>query len=146
MAYSAKKRWTMTGGALALAVAGMALVIWLTRNHAGPVSVAMLRGTLGLIVFGIGMRAFSYTDEVQRQIGQKRWFWGSMIGIAAMLPLVVSLQTHKAWLDAAAQFIFHQPSTPSFYFTLGVMIPVIFQAVSVLVLKLLDKLSRGPQS
>jgi hypothetical protein len=146
MAYSAKKYRTLASSVLALAVAGFALLIWLTRNHTDPVSVGLFRVVLAWIVIGFAMRSLSYRDEVQRQTGQKRWFWGSLIGFAAMLPLVVSLQTHKAWLDAAAQFIFHQPSTPSFYFTLGVMIPVIFQAVSVLVLKLLDKLSRGPQS
>src|SRR3984885_4850496 len=130
MAYSAKKYRTLASGVLALAVAGFALLIWLTRNHTDPASVAMLRGTLALIVVGLGMRAYSYTDEVQRQTGQKRWFWGSMIGFAAMLPVVVVLQTEKAWLDAAVQFIFRHPAMPRLYFTLGVMIPVMFQVVS----------------
>ena len=146
MAYSAKKYWTLAGSALALAVAGMALVFWLSRNHADPVFVGLFRIALALIVVGIGMRAFSYTDEVQRQTGQKRWFWGSLIGIAAMLPVVVLLQTHKLWLDAAVQFIFRHPATPLLFFNLGVLIPVMFQCVAVLVLNLLDKLSRGPQS
>jgi hypothetical protein len=146
MAYSAKKRWMMTGSALALALAGMALVFWLTRNHTDAVSVGLFRAALALIVVGLGTRAFSYMDEVQRQKAQKRWFWGSMIGFAAMLPVVVSLQTHKLWLDASVQFIFHHPAMPPLYFSLGVVIPVMSQAVSVLVLRLLDKLSRGPQS
>ena len=147
MAYSAKKRWMMTGSALALALTGMALVIWLTRNHTDPVSVGLFRAVLALIVVGLGMRAYSYMDEVQRQTVQKCWFWGSLIGIAAMLPVVVFLQTHRPWLDAAVQFMpFLHPATPSGYFSLGVMIPVMFQAVSVLVLNLLDKLSPGSRS
>jgi hypothetical protein len=146
MAYSAKKYWTLAGCALALAVAGIALVFWLNRNHADPVSVGILRVAIALVLCGICLRSISYRDEVQRQIGQKRWSWGSMIGIGAMTPVVVSLQTHKLWLDAAVRFIFHHPAMPSLYFSLGVLIPVMFQAASMLVLKLLDKLSRGPQS
>src|SRR4051812_48774786 len=92
MTYSAKKRWMMTGGALALALTGMALVIWLSRNHTDPVSVGLFRAVLALIVVGLAMRAYSYMDEVQRQTVQKCWFWGSLIGIAAMLPVVVFLQ------------------------------------------------------
>ena len=124
----------------------MALVLWLTRNHTDPVSVGLFRGALALIVVGLAMRSYSYMDEVQRQTAQKRWFWGSLIGIAAMLPVVVFLQTHRPWLDAAVQFIFRHPAMPPLYFSLGVVLPVMFQVVSVLVLKLLDKLSRGSQS
>jgi hypothetical protein len=146
MAYSAKKRWTIMGSALALLLTGMALVIWLSRNHTDPVFVGLFRAALGLIVVGLGMRAFSYMDEVQRQAAQKRWFWGSLTGIAAMLPVVILLQTHKLWLDAAVQFILRHPATPPWYFTLGVLIPGMFQAVAALVLRLLDKLSQGSQS
>ena len=135
MTYSAKKRWTMTGSALALGLTGMALVIWLTRNHTDPISVGLFRVALALIVIGLATRAFFYMDEVQCQAAQKRWLWGSLIGFAAMLPVVVSLQTHRHWLDAAVQFIFHHPATPPFYFSLGVAIPVVFQGVSALVLK-----------
>jgi hypothetical protein len=146
MAYSAKKRWIVSGSALALGLTGMALVTWLSRNHADPVSVGLFRATLALIVVGLGVRSYSYMDEVQRQAAQKRWFWSSMIGIAAMLPVVVFLQTHRPWLDAAVQFIFRQPAMPRLYFSLGVMIPVMFQVMAVLGLSLLDKLSRGSQS
>jgi hypothetical protein len=145
MAYSAKKYWTLGGAALALGVTGITLVLWLTRNHTDPVSVGLFRGAIGLAVIGLAMRATSYSDEVQRQARHKRWFWGSLIGFAAMLPVVISLQTHKAWLDAAVQFFFHHPGIPPLYFTLGVMVPVMFQAVSIVVLALLNKLSRGPQ-
>jgi hypothetical protein len=143
MAYSAKKRWVMTGGVLALGAAGMALLIWLNRNHTDPVSVGVFRVALGLIVVGLAMRSYSYMDEVQRQTAQKRWLWGSIIGFAAMLPVVVCLQTHQLWLDAAVQFIFRHPAMPSFYFSLGVAVPVVFQVVSALVLRLLDTPLRG---
>ena len=146
MAYSARKYWTLSGGALALGLAGMTLVFWLHRNHTDPVSIGMLRGVLGLTVVGITMRAISYRDEVQRQLQQKRWFFGSFMGLAAMLPIVVSLQTHRAWLDAAVQFFFRHAPMPALYFSLGIMIPVMFQCVSVLILKLVEKLSQGPQS
>jgi hypothetical protein len=146
MAYSAKKYWTLGGSALALWGAAFALLIWLHHNHTDPVSVGLFRVAVAWIVVGLAMRALSYRDEVQRQSEQKRWFQGSMIGIAAMAPLVVTLQTHTAWLDAAVQFILRHPATPTHSFNLGILIPVIFQVVSVLVLKLLDKLSKGPQS
>jgi hypothetical protein len=146
MAYSAKKLRTMTGGAMVLGVAGMALVFWLVRNHTDPVFVAPLRVALGLAVVGLGVRAVSYADEVQRQRAQKRWFWGSLIGIAAIMPVVVFLQTHKPWLDAAVQFIFRHPAMPRDYFSLGVMLPVMSQCVVVLVGSLLDKLSLGSRS
>ena len=54
MAYSAKKYWTLGGGALALALAGMALVVWLARNHTDPVSVGLFRGAIALTVIGFG--------------------------------------------------------------------------------------------
>lgn len=146
MAYSAKKRWTMTGGALVLAFVGCALVLWLNRDHADPASVGLFRVALGLIVVGLGMRAVFFADEVQRQMGQKRWFWGSLIGIAAMLPVVVALQMHGLWLNAAVQFIFQHPASPPLYFSLGVVIPVVFQAFSTIALRLLDKFSPGSQS
>jgi hypothetical protein len=145
MAYSAKGRRLMEGGALALGLAGMALVAWLHRNHTDPVSVGLFRATLGLILFGLAMRAYNYMDEVQRQTLQKRWLFGSVMGIAAMLPLVVSLQTHQPWLDATIQFLFRHPATPSLYFSLGIAMPVMFQITSMLVLKLLDKFPRGSQ-
>ena len=145
MAYSVKKRWVMTGSALALGLTGMTLVMWLAHNHTDPVSVGLFRATLGLIVVGLGMRSYSYMDEVQRQATQRRWFWGALAGIAAMLPVAVFLQTHQSWLDAAVQFIFRHPAKPSLYFSLGVAIPVMFQVVSALVLNLLDKLPRGSQ-
>ncbi|HMH66145.1 MAG TPA: hypothetical protein VK515_11185 [Rhizomicrobium sp.] len=146
MAYSAKKLRTMTGGAIALGVAGMALVFWLASNHADPVFVAPLRVALGLTVVGLGLRAVSYADEVQRQRGQKLWFWGSLIGIAAIMPAVVFLQTHKPWLDTAVQFIFHHPAMPRDYFSFGVMLPVMSQCAVVLVARLMDKLSPGSRS
>jgi uncharacterized membrane-anchored protein len=147
MAYSAKKRWMMTGSALTLGLAGMALVIWLARNHTDPVSVGLFRVTLALIVGGLAVRAYSYMDEVQRQTAQKTWFWGSLIGFAAMLPVVVFLQTHQLWLEAAVQFMpFLHPAGPHSYFSLGVVIPLMFQAVSALILRLLEKLPRGSQS
>jgi len=146
MAYSAKKRWATLGSALAVAFAGLAVVMWLTRNHTDPVSVGLFRVALGLIVVGLGMRSYSYLDEVQRQATQKRWLWGSLIGFAAMAPVVVSLQTHELWLDAAVQFIFRHPAMPRLYFNLGVLVPVMFQVVSVLVLRLLDKTSQGSRS
>ncbi len=145
MAYSAKKYWTLRGGALTLAAVGFALLVWLKHNHTDPVSLGLFRLILALIVVGLGMGGLSYTDEVQRQMGQKRWFWGSMIGIAAMLPLVVFLQTHQTSLDAAVQFIFHNTGLPTLYFSLGIMIPVIFQGVSTLLLRLRDKLSSSSQ-
>lgn len=146
MAYSAKKLRTMTGGAIALGVAGMALVLWLVRNHTDPVFVASLRVALGLTVVGLGLLGVSYADEVQRQRAQKLWFWGSLIGIAAIMPAVVFLQTHKLWLDTVAQFIFRHPAIPRDYFSLGVMLPVMFQCVVALILRLLDKLPQGSQS
>jgi len=146
MAYSAKRYRTVMGSIFALAVAGFAAIFWLARNHADPISVGMFRVALAVIIIGLAMLAVSYRDEVQRQTGQKRWFFGSMIGIAAMTPAVVSLQTHKVWLDTAVQFFFHHPATGPLYFSLGVMTPVMFQAASVLVLRLLDKLAQGPQS
>ena len=146
MAYSAKKRRTMTGGAVALSIAGMALVLWLGSNHTDPAFVASLRVALGLTVVGLGVWAASYADEVQRQRAQKLWFWGCLIGIAAMMPVVVFLQTNRPWLDAAAQFIFRHPAMPRDYFSLGVMLPVMFQCLVVLVGRLLDKLSPGPQT
>jgi hypothetical protein len=146
MAYSAKKLRTMTGGAMALGIVGMALLLWLASNHADPVFVAPLRVALGLAVVGLGLRAVSYADEVQRQRGQKLWFWGSLIGIAAMMPAVVLLQTHRPWLDTAVQFIFRHPAMPRDYLSFGVMLPVMSQCAVVLILKLLDKLSPGPRS
>ncbi|MBA2589922.1 MAG: hypothetical protein H0U98_15010 [Alphaproteobacteria bacterium] len=143
MAYSAKKHRMLSGGAVALGLAGMAMVAWLTGNHADPGSLGLFRVVLALVVVGIGLRGYSYMDEVQRQAAQKRWFWGSLIGIAAMLPLVVFLQTHKPWLDTAVQFIFHQPAKPALYFNLRIGIPVMFQCASVLVMKLLDKLRQS---
>jgi hypothetical protein len=136
----------MWSGALTLAAAGFALIIWLARHHVDPVSIGLLRVVLAVAIVGLAMWARSYRDEVQRQLGQKRWFWGSMIGLVAMAPAVVSLQTHKAWLDAAVQFFFRHPAIGPLYFSLGVVTPVMFQAASVLVLRLLDKLSRGSQS
>jgi hypothetical protein len=146
MVYSAKKFRTMLGSALALCAAGMSLVLWLTHNHIDPVLVGLLRVALGLAVVGLGMRAVSYSDEVQRQIGQKHWFWGGLFGLAATMPAVVFLQTHRPWLDVAVEFIFRHPATPGLYFSLGVTLPVMFQCVSVLVLSLLGKLSRGSRS
>jgi hypothetical protein len=146
MTYSAKKLRTMTGGAMALGIAGMALVFWLIRNHTDPVFVAPLRVALGLTVVGLGAWGISYSDEVQRQRSQKLWFWGYLIGIAAMMPAVVFLQTHRPWLDAAVQFIFRHPAMPRDYFSLGVMLPVMFQCVVVLIMRMLDKLSPASQS
>ena len=146
MTYSGKKRWAMTGSALAVGLVGIALALWLGHNHVDPVSVGIVRLAVGLTVVGLAIWGRSYADEVQRQTGQRRWFWGSLIGIAAMLPAVVFLQTHGPWLDATVLFLFRHSATPAFYFSLGVMIPVSFQAASTLVLNLLDKLSRGPQS
>jgi hypothetical protein len=146
MAYSAKKYRTLVGSMLALAVAGMTLVFWLAHNHANPVSVGMFRVALAVIVIGLALWACTYRDEVQRQTGQKRWFLGSMIGIAAMTPAVVALQTHPLWLDAVVQLIFHHTHIPRLYFSLGVALPVMFQVASVLILRLVDKLSRGSLS
>lgn len=145
MAYSTKKRWVLAGSALALGLTGMAAAMWLTHNHTDPVSVGLFRVAVGSIVVGLGMRSYVYMDEVQRQAIQRRFFWGFLIGIAAMMPLVVALQTHILWLDAAVQFIFHHPATPRLYFSLGVVVPVMFQVVSALGLNLLDKLSQGSQ-
>ncbi len=146
MAYSAKKYWTLGGGAIALGIVGLGLVFWLHHNHTDPASIGMLRVVLGLAVVGITMRAISYRDEVQRQSMQKRWFFGSFIGLAAMLPVVVGFQTHRAWLDATVQFFFRHPPMPGLYFSFGIMVPVMFQLVCVLVLRLVDRLSQGPQS
>ena len=146
MAYSIKKRRMMIGGALALGVPGIALVFWLNQNHSDPVFVGVFRVALALIVIGLCVRSFFYLDEVQRQAAQKHWFFGSFFGIAAMLPVVVFLQTHKPWLDAFLQVVNRHPTIPLLYFNLGVVIPVMFQAVSVVVLGLLDKLSRSSRS
>ena len=146
MAYSAKKYWTLGASTLAVGLAGMALVFWLNRNHIDPVTVGMVRVALAFIIIGLAMRAVGYRDEVQRQASQKRWFQGSMIGLAAMVPMVVALQTHKLWLDAVVQFLFRHPGTPPLYLSLGVAIPVVFQSASVLLLRLFDKLSQGSQS
>jgi hypothetical protein len=146
MAYSAKKYRTVMGSMFALAAVGFAVIFWLARNHTDPISVGMFRVALALVVIGLAVLATSYRDELQRQAAQKRWFLGSMIGIAAMIPVVVSLQTHKIWLDAAVQLFFHHPAIGPLYFSLGVMTPVMFQAASVLVLRLLDKLSQGSRS
>ena len=146
MAYSAKKLKTLTRGSLALGVAGMALVFWLIRNHTDPIFVAPLRVALGLTVVGLGVWAVFYADEVQRQRAQKLWFWGGLIGIAAMMPIVVFLQTNRPWLDAAVLFVFRHPAMPRDYFSLGVMLPVMFQCVVILILRLRDKLSPGSPS
>ena len=98
----------------------MALVFWLARNHTDPVSVGMLRVALAVIVIGIVMRAVSYRDEVQRQTSQKRWFWGSMIGLVAMTPAVVSLQTHKALAGCGGAVLFSSSRHwCQLYFSLG---------------------------
>ncbi len=143
MAYSAKRRRLMEGGALALVFGGGALILMLKRNQFGPAVTGLLSVLVGLVACGMALRAYSYMDEVQRRTQQTHWFWGSMIGFAAFLPVATALGPNTAWLDAAIQFFFHHPGTPRLYFGFGAVLPIVFQAVGYFALNLLGKLPRG---
>jgi hypothetical protein len=143
MAYSAKKRWLMEGGALALPFGGGALILMLKHSHFDPAVITLLFTLVSLAACGMGMWAYSYMDEVQRQTQQTRWFWGSIIGFTAMAPVALALVSPStAWLDTAIHFFFHRPGTPRLYFAFGVLLPLVFQ-VAGYALKLLGKLPRG---
>ena len=143
MAYSAKKRWLMQGGALVLGLGGVALVAMLKLNQTDPPVTTLLLMLVGLIACGMALRAYSYMDEVQRQADQIHWYWGAPIGTIAMLPVVIALGPNTARLDAAIQFFFHHPGIPRLYFGFGLLLPIAFQLVGYFALKLLGKLPRG---
>jgi hypothetical protein len=90
------------------------------------------------------MHAQRYRDEIQRQVAEKRFYWGFQIGLLASLPVLIALMLpNTTWLDNLVQFASRHHAMPRIYFWAGFMLPVLFQVLGVLSLRLLAKLRSG---
>jgi len=148
MAFSQKSYWNFRGGALALLVGGIGILILLKGHHYIDVALYMcLCGVIGVVASWMMLHAHRYRDEIQRQAAERRTYWGYQIGILASIPvLLVLMMPHTTWLDSLVQFVSRNHAMPRFYFWAGFMLPVLFQCLGVLSLRLLAKLRGGDQA
>jgi hypothetical protein len=130
MTYSRKRYWLAMAGALALAAATDALLIWRRPAHIGLWSMAAVA-----VVFALGLLAYFSQDEIQHQNSMRAWYWGGCLAIVlgvvpfilissnAMLLMMVDFIPHPG---RAPQAVSHAPKV---YFVMGAMVVLLAQFV-----------------
>jgi hypothetical protein len=148
MNYSEKSYWLYRGGAFALLIVSLAGLILLRRHHYIDQTLYLcLCGAVALAACWPIMHAHRFRDEIQRRAAEKRTYWGYQLGLMASIPvLLVLMMPGTAWLDGLMQFVSRNHAMPRIYFWAGFMLPVIFQVLGVLALRLLTKLRSGEQA
>ncbi|HWU55751.1 MAG TPA: hypothetical protein VN175_09630 [Rhizomicrobium sp.] len=148
MAYSQKSFQSARRGAYAMLFAGVAVLIFLEKRHYIDQTLYMsLACVLALGASWLLLYSHRYRDEIQRHAAEKRTYWGCQIGLLASIPVLVALMMpHTTWLDGLVQFVSRNHAMPRIYFWAGFMLPVLFQALGVFLLRLLAKLRSGEQA
>jgi hypothetical protein len=148
MAYSQKSFRLARRGAYGSLALGIAALIFLVKHHYIDRTLYMcLACVLGLIVSWPMLHAHRYRDEIQRHAAEKRAYWGYQFGLLASVPVLVALMLpNTTWLDSLVQLVSRNHAIPRMYFWAGFMLPVLFQTVGVLSLRLLAKLRSGDQA
>ena len=91
-------------------------------EHALPPGVSWLKAgaltALAIAAVGLAFIADRYADEIMSHMHKTAWFWGSLLGTVAMLPLMICVDWHLVaiplwWLD--------RPADPQTSFVAGVL-------------------------
>jgi hypothetical protein len=145
MAYAPKSFQLARRTGYAAMFGGIAVLIALQKLHYIDRTLTMcLVCVLTLAASALLMHAQRYRDEIQRQVAEKRFYWGFQIGLLASLPVLIALMLpNTTWLDNLVQFASRHHAMPRIYFWAGFMLPVLFQVLGVLSLRLLAKLRSG---
>lgn len=148
MTYSQKSYRLFRGGGFALLFGGIIVLLTLQKLQYIDHTLYMCFGcVLALAAALLMLHAHRFRDEIQRQAAEKRTYWGYQIGLLASLPVLITLMLpNTPWLDSLVQFVSRNHAVPRLYFWAGFMLPVFFQALGVLSLRLLAKLRSGERA
>ncbi len=148
MIYSPESYRRFRRGGYALLLGGVAILIALEKLHyIDRTLYAYLACVLALAASWLLLHAHRYRDEIQRQAAEKRTYWGYQLGILFSVPVLVGLMLPNTnWLDTLVQLVSRNHAVPRMYFWAGFMLPVLFQALGALFLRLLAKLRDGEQA
>src|SRR3954470_2938266 len=117
MAYSRKGWW------ISLSACFLLLGLWVLTARLGHWNL-FARGISGIIVAVIAValatRAFFFQDEIQKQSRMREWYFGSLLGIVAVLVVVACARMYPATL--VLFFPAGRSMTPGQYMTIGVAI------------------------
>jgi hypothetical protein len=106
MRYSRTGYWGLHAAGIGMLLLGMFLV-----EHALPPGASWLKAVvlavLAIAGVGLAIMADRYADEIMSHMHKTAWFWGSLLGTVAMLPLMICVDWHLVaiplrWLDRAA--------------------------------------------
>lgn len=146
MAYSEKSFQLARRSGYAIMFGGVAILILLVKRHyISPMLYMGLCGVLTITASWLLLHADRYKDEIQRQESERRVYWGSQIGIVAAFPVLLAMMlpnTH--WLDDLAQLLSRNHASSRLYLVFGFMLPILFQSLATMTLRLLAKL-RGDE-
>ena len=130
MSYSRKRYWFAMAGALGLAAATRALMIWL---H--PANASLWVMPVAAVIFALGLLAYFSQDEIQHQNSMRAWYWGGSLAIVFALVPIILISSNTTLVMAvdflprpgrATEAVSHAPKV---YFVLGAMAALLTQAI-----------------
>lgn len=89
MRYSRVGYWGSVIGGTALCLLGAAAIVEMSGGVSWTKGAVL--SVVGLVSAAIALSAYRYTDEVQARTQKAAWFWGSIVGTVATIPLMVTL-------------------------------------------------------
>ena len=89
MRYSRVGYWGSVIGGTGVCVLGAFLIVEMSGGISWAKAVVL--SAVGIASAGIALSAYRYTDEVQARTQKAAWFWGSIVGTVATIPLMVAL-------------------------------------------------------
>jgi hypothetical protein len=103
MRYSRASYWGLHAAGIGLLLLGMFLVE-LALPPGGAWLKACVLTVLAMSGVGLAFMADRHADEIMSQMHKTAWFWGSLLGTVALLPLMILVTWHLVavpvwWLD-----------------------------------------------
>jgi peptidoglycan biosynthesis protein MviN/MurJ (putative lipid II flippase) len=139
MRYSKSGYWGRQIAALGIMASGLAVII-LVPPHGPSVVKAIALSVLTAGCLGLTLTCYRNGDEIILHQHKTAWFWGSMMAMAAIIPLVIAVTWHLYGINGLLPFI---NPTPEDYFVNGVLSVLFLQTIGYALVRIAGKFRSG---
>lgn len=139
MRYSKTGYWGRQIAAIGVMAVGLAVIL-LVPPHGPSVLKAIALSVLTAGCLGLTLTSYRNADEVIIHQHKTAWFWGSMIAMSAIVPLVIAVTWHLFGINGLLPFV--NPG-PEDYFVNGVLSVLFLQLIGYALFRIVGKFRSG---
>lgn len=139
MRYSKTGYWGRQIAAFGVMALGLAVIL-LVPPPGPSLFKAIVLSVLTAGCIGLTLTCYRNADEVIIHQHKTAWFWGSMMALGAIVPLVIAVTWHLFGINGLLPFI---NPTPEEYFVNGVLSVLFLQLIGYALFRFVGKFRSG---